>query len=530
MNATKRKFNALIQGMGRSSTSTKSSDDFSSLPAESPRPSTTSLPASTAGTSNTTNTNTDSNAKMPLSIEEDILLKRRRLQALTERATIKNTTTGVAATKVSNVVLKKWTPNSKETVVQVSSKYAPTDRNELLKRLASFQEITDWTPKPDRVNEIEWAKRGWVCQGKDRVRCSLCNKELVVKLNKREVDGKEVPVLVASDVAEEALVEKYSDLIVTAHLDQCLWRRRGCDDSLLRLSLTNAKLSMEALRQRYEELCARKSFLPYEFNLRLPEGLNIDSVLAQLPEDFFTNPPPAKDSPDPKRPNKVALALAMTGWQGLTNPRIGAVPNSASCHTCLRRLGLWMFKSKEVNAEGEVLVPAPMDHLDPIREHRFFCPWKNPVAQRLSTAKPGSESDMAAWKCLAQVLKNDAYLRGALDDRPKNKSWHNRGASVPSTPVRKGGGAPTTPGGPYDSPSAATEPAGEDDEKSRDAKDKERWARLRRVKSLFESKNAKKIRRTLSRPGTARSTASAATVATAATAATTGQEKEAEKA
>ncbi|KAJ0342880.1 hypothetical protein COL922a_000704 [Colletotrichum nupharicola] len=438
---------------------------------------------------------------MPLSIEEDILLKRRRLQALTERATIKNTTTGVAATKVSNVVLKKWTPNSKETVVQVSSKYAPTDRNELLKRLASFQEITDWTPKPDRVNEIEWAKRGWVCQGKDRVRCSLCNKELVVKLNKREVDGKEVPVLVASDV-----------------------------DSLLRLSLTNAKLSMEALRQRYDELCARKSFLPYEFNLRLPEGLNVDSVLAQLPEDFFTNPPPAKDSPVPKRPNKVALALAMTGWQGLTNPRIGAVPNSASCHTCLRRLGLWMFKSKEVNAEGEVLVPAPMDHLDPIREHRFFCPWKNPVAQRLSTAKPGSESDMAAWKCLAQVLKNDAYLRGALDDRPKNKSWHSRGASVPSTPVRKGGGAPTTPGGPYDSPSAATEPAGEDDEKSRDAKDKERWARLRRVKSLFESKNAKKIRRTLSRPGTARSTASAATVATAATAATTGQEKETEKA
>ncbi|GJC96577.1 hypothetical protein ColKHC_05403 [Colletotrichum higginsianum] len=104
-------------------------------------------------------------------------------------------------TTITNVVLKKWTPNSSKVIeVKVASKFAPSDRSELLKRLASFQEITDWTPKPDAVNEIEWAKRGWVCQGKDRVRCTLCNKELVVKLNKREVDGKEVPVLVASDV------------------------------------------------------------------------------------------------------------------------------------------------------------------------------------------------------------------------------------------------------------------------------------------------------------------------------------------
>ncbi|OLN85263.1 mRNA export factor rsm1 [Colletotrichum chlorophyti] len=499
MNATKRKFNSLIQGIGRSSASTQSSNnDSSSLPIDSPQPSTASLQPSHSSSIN-------SNDKTNLTIEEDILLKRRRLQALTEKkaAATNSTATG---TNISNVVLKKWTPDSsKETPIKATSKFAPSDRNELLRRLATFQEITDWTPKPDAVNEIEWAKRGWVCQGRDRVRCTLCNKELVVKLNKREVDGKEVAVLVASDV-EEALIGKYSDLIVTAHLAECLWRRQGCDDSLLRLSLTNAKLSVGALRQRYDELCARKPFLPYEFNLKLPDGLSIDSVLTQLPEDFFTNPAPAKDSPDPKEPNRVALALALTGWQGLTNPRIGAVPNSASCHTCLRRLGLWMFKSKEVGPDNEILVPAPMDHLDPVKEHRFFCPWKNPATQRLGSAKPGSESDMAAWKCLAQVLKNDAYLRGALDDRPKNR-WHNRGASVPSTPVRRGAGPPLTPGG-YDSPGAATEPGGDDDEKIRDAKDKERWARLRRVKSLFESKNARRLRRTLSRPGTAHSTAS----------------------
>lgn len=80
------------------------------------------------------------------------------------------------------------------------ARFCPTDRDELLKRLATFHDITDWTPKPDRVSEIEWAKRGWVCHGKERVRCVLCHKELVVKLNKKEVDGKEVSVLVSSEI------------------------------------------------------------------------------------------------------------------------------------------------------------------------------------------------------------------------------------------------------------------------------------------------------------------------------------------
>jgi hypothetical protein len=111
-------------------------------------------------------------------------------------------------------------------------KYCPGDRDQLIKRLATFQELTDWTPKPDPVNEIEWAKRGWVCHGKELVRCILCNKELVVKLNRKEVDGKEVPVLVASEI-EDALVQKYVELIVESHSEDCLWRKHGCDGMLL---------------------------------------------------------------------------------------------------------------------------------------------------------------------------------------------------------------------------------------------------------------------------------------------------------
>lgn len=52
------------------------------------------------------------------------------------------------------------------------------------------------------MNEVEWAKRGWVCQKKERVRCCLCNVEILVKLNKKEVDGKEEDVYVAQNIGE----------------------------------------------------------------------------------------------------------------------------------------------------------------------------------------------------------------------------------------------------------------------------------------------------------------------------------------
>lgn len=206
-------------------------------------------------------------------------------------------------------------------------------------------------------------------------------------------------------------------------------------------------------------------------------------------------------------PNDVALALALTGWQGLTNPRIGPVPNSASCATCLRRLGLWMFKSKEVDeSTGQVIVPAPMDHLDPVREHRFFCPWRNPSTQRNPASK--SKEAIAGWEVLAQTLRNTAYLRAQSEKSSRPRTLHRPTASTPVTPSKGISAASREDRGRQGDndergESVATNPDAADDEEdpaAREAKDKERWARLRRVKSLFDTKNSKKLRRTLSRP------------------------------
>lgn len=160
-----------------------------------------------------------------------------------------------------------------------------------------------------------------------------------------------------------------------------------------------------------------------------------------------------------------------------------------------------MFRSKEADeATGEVIVPAPMDHLDPIREHRYFCPWRNATVQQNPGAK--TKDTKAAWEILAQTLKNNAYLRQEAEKSARRTPFHRPAASVPGTPSRsrkqdgEGEMAIATPDKLEDE---------EEDMAARDAKDKERWAKLRRVKSLFDTKGRRKSQRALSRPGTASS-------------------------
>jgi hypothetical protein len=123
--------------------------------------------------------------------------------------------------------------------------YSPWDRQAFLQRLKTYSALSDWTaPKPDEVNEVQWAKRGWVCMGNDTVRCILCNVQLLVKLNAKMLDGNEEAVLFASDIGtlsrwislcvtngriDSGIVHEYQKRIVSAHNQSCLWAERGCD-------------------------------------------------------------------------------------------------------------------------------------------------------------------------------------------------------------------------------------------------------------------------------------------------------------
>lgn len=222
MNTTKRKFNALLNGLG-----TKKSD--SSLSAHEVNKTSEKPPNDLV-----------SNMKKPRTSYSSSAAN--RLSSSTR------TSTG-AASEIENA-RRNLSPVAKLSSIPVatdeSPKWAPYDRAEFLKRLKSFSNLTDWTPKPARVNEVEWAKRGWVCQKKERVRCCFCNVEILVKLNKKEEDGKEKEVYIAENIGrdfdrmltseiiltnsvENALIDRYVELIITSHDESCPWRQRGCD-------------------------------------------------------------------------------------------------------------------------------------------------------------------------------------------------------------------------------------------------------------------------------------------------------------
>ncbi|CZS92808.1 uncharacterized protein RAG0_03310 [Rhynchosporium agropyri] len=439
MNATKRKFNALLNGIGNKSTTTLASKEVNN----------DQVDLTTADAPN-------SQAKKRR-ISSSSILPARISSSLTRPRTM------------TTIVHKKSASVAYPVASTETPRYAPWDRTEFLKRLKSFSNLTDWTPKPVRVNEVEWAKRGWVCKKSERVRCSHCNVEILVKLNKKEVDGKEEAVYVAQNI-EDALVDKYVELIVTSHDESCLWRQRGCDDSIFRLPLNHAPTTIEKLRDRYNELLVRSQTLPYPFNMRTPEGFDLDLVLSYLPPDFFVPPASAtQTSHAPAEVNKVAFMMALFGWQGHTHERLGTQLGSVSCQACFRVLGLWIFRSKEVNEAGEEIAGAVVDRLDVIKQHRDYCPWQNSASQNGKKPTKSSTSSMAGWEIVLRVLKNDHHLRTAKDVQGGKKSSAAKAADIVPTDLD------------------------DDDARSiRDEKDKERWARLRRVKSLFETKNKRR--------------------------------------
>jgi hypothetical protein len=172
MNASKRKFNALLSNFGNKST--------------------TSLPSKSR-------TNNGSNVELAESE-----LKRRRVSRPT--SVLSQVTAHVDSTSSSLTKTASMAHNKSLSLASAGPgltdppKYAPWDRVAFLKRLESFKSVTDWTPKPAKVNEVEWAKRGWVCRGQERVRCELCSVEIFVKLNIKELDGEEAKILNASDI------------------------------------------------------------------------------------------------------------------------------------------------------------------------------------------------------------------------------------------------------------------------------------------------------------------------------------------
>lgn len=117
--------------------------------------------------------------------------------------------------------------------------FAPWDRMQFLQRLETFRYVDKWMGKPEMVNEVQWARRGWSCVGKERVGCvGGCGKEVVIKLEEDDTPNRDSGDILSADAedqgqwresAQDELLMKYAEIIVTGHETNCLWRRRGYD-------------------------------------------------------------------------------------------------------------------------------------------------------------------------------------------------------------------------------------------------------------------------------------------------------------
>ena len=141
--------------------------------------------------------------------------------------------------------------------------FAPWDREQFLERLKTYRHVDKWMGKPESINEVQWAKRGWSCVGKERVGCvGGCGKEVVITIesvreerqdteetqDKETQDTEKRPSDEEEDEdewrekAQEQLEDKYTEMIVTSHDGGCLWRRKGCDGILTAPSLLTTVL------------------------------------------------------------------------------------------------------------------------------------------------------------------------------------------------------------------------------------------------------------------------------------------------
>jgi len=395
--------------------------------------------------------------------------------------------------------------------------FAPWDRGQFLDRLGTFRHVDKWMSKPEQISEVQWAKRGWSCVGKERVGCvGGCGREVVIKLEDEVRDVPEDPTTEESDQqrdeddwrekAQEQLVEKYAEMIATEHEGSCLWRRKGCDgktttplsspdsdeiaDTIYRLPLANHATALNNLRERYHSLAAMATDLPstistppnFTFPPDSPRLLNLLNPPHPSPP---TSPSHTTPSTPPPRPpptllssqppiNRPALTLALFGWRAETDH----IPGLATCPACFRRLGLWLFKGPSPSTSS-LPSAAPMTRLDPLAEHRDYCPWASALSQH--GAHPSATNPLtgkAGWEILSGAVAN--ALRPRLD------------AGVNMEGGREGSqGPPDTPATLQGSVVSSVETATAVDAASREEKDRERWARLKRIRQVFRVRRPK---------------------------------------
>ncbi|EDU44921.1 c3hc zinc finger domain-containing protein [Pyrenophora tritici-repentis] len=380
--------------------------------------------------------------------------------------------------------------------------FQPYSQEHFLERLKTFADVRKWTTKPDAISEVEWAMRGWSCDIWNTVACKDgCENRVAVKLRPKRKDKNGRDLEMSEDLAfdiDEALVAKYKELIVEGHADDCLWKKRGCQEDIYHIAIASRTKSMAELLDRYRCLRAIAADLPLLEHITYPDP-SIHHIISRLPSSFFTSTP---DTPQPRSPTDiVAFAFAIFGWTGVKESRISL----AVCNHCFQRLGLWLSTDTRLKEMSKKLdVPLESLRLNLLESHREHCPWKN--VQMQGNPPDGPVANMAAWQTLEYMLLGSSHRQKDVFSTPSKQT--PRKSHTRNTDSVDIGSDIEYPRGSLDS---VDRPRGYNDEEDDSGGLREKWTKLKAklkrsaskksLKSMKSSKSVKSGKSVATKPG-----------------------------
>ena len=383
-----------------------------------------------------------------------------------ERAT-KRLRQSTSSSSLSSRVALPTAVKKDDTRSRVPPNFSPWSHEAFLAKLKTFSSVSLWHSKPEAISEVEWAKRGWVCVGVNTVACrGGCEKRSVVSLDLPKNAGTEDDDDDGEDDGsefEQALVERYKDVIVNGHAGNCLWRKDGCKDDIYHVQVVRSSIWQPELRKRYQSALEIRNDIesvklkPLDrtgSNFSTPERLLKDISHEVLGDSSAELEATARVN---------ALEVALHGWRGSTE----SGSNLLHCDACFQRIGLWMYQtgyrpsqtySDDEDTESETTIYL-------VEMHREHCPWRNPATQKAS----GSLSGFNASQVLQRVVST--YSR----DQRRRSDLQSTTQSNEIDPPES-----------TESTAAINSPLLSKEEVAR--QDKERESRLRKLKNLFNIK------------------------------------------
>ena len=349
--------------------------------------------------------------------------------------------------------------------------FSPWSHEAFLARLKTFSSVSLWHPKPEAISEVEWAKRGWVCVDVNTVACrGGCERRVVVSLSSpgrkagEEVEDGSEEEEEGEAALEQALTERYKDVIVEGHGTNCMWRKDGCKDDIYRMQVVRPSVWQPELRKRYQSTLAIGDAVR-DVKLKTvekddPKILPTQRLLKDLPHDLVETSGASEDATSSER----AFEVAMHGWRGTKE----SGSQLLNCDACFQRIGLWMYQpdyrppghdSDNEENEDSALI-------DLVEMHREHCPWRNSVSQKAS----GSLKGLNVCQILQRVVSTFARDQRRRSDEQTQNGTTDQPDEEEAMPM--------------DAPVLSREEVA--------AQDKERESRLRKLKAMFTIKRRSK--------------------------------------